>query len=153
MSDTPRRLVERLRSFAEAYPEDIFIPLTAEETKTYSSIITRASGGMGRHFATFAVSAADEIERLQAELAARDAEEMDAAELRALAFRQMDCAIEKLRNDLADRDAEIERLRNALEELVECERTDGQADGPSYTHWVNAWKRGRAAIAQAKEPT
>lgn len=74
MSDTPHTLVERLRSFAEAYPEDIFIPLTADETKAHSTIVTRASGGMGRHFAPFAVAAADEIERLQADLAARDAE-------------------------------------------------------------------------------
>jgi hypothetical protein len=80
-------------------------------------------------------------------LAARDAELARLREAKDAAVRLWN----ETGRDLQERDAELARLRNALAELVECERTDGMADGPSYTHWVNAWKRGRAALAQPLE--
>ena len=39
----------RWETWANAYPEDIFEPLTKEEIKQYSNIITRNSAAMGRH--------------------------------------------------------------------------------------------------------
>lgn len=55
-------LVETLRGFGRAYPEDIFGPVTAQETKEYGNLITRNSAAMGRHCAQFMVKAADMIE-------------------------------------------------------------------------------------------
>jgi hypothetical protein len=49
MTDTPP-IVRDLRSFAEAYPEDVFRPLTDADRKEHSVLITRASAQMGRHF-------------------------------------------------------------------------------------------------------
>lgn len=48
--------VHRLRSFAKAYPESIFAPLTEEERKLVGDgLISRNSAEVGRHFAKFAV--------------------------------------------------------------------------------------------------
>jgi len=56
-------LVKRLRGFAQAYPEDMFPPLTEEERgQLGGEIISRASAEMGRHFAKFATEAADALE-------------------------------------------------------------------------------------------
>jgi hypothetical protein len=63
-------LVERLRSLADAYPADVFPPVTDEDRANQPSLVTRASASMGRHFAPTFTEAADEIERLHAEPAA-----------------------------------------------------------------------------------
>jgi hypothetical protein len=64
---------QRLRDFAEAYPEDLFSPLTKEEVERLQSkgrhLLDRASAGMGRHFAPYAIQAADRIRDLEAALA------------------------------------------------------------------------------------
>jgi hypothetical protein len=39
----------RWETWATAYPEDVFTPITEEETKKYANIITRNSAAMGRH--------------------------------------------------------------------------------------------------------
>ena len=44
-------LSERLLERAEAYPEDVFGPITDDERKFYASIIQRAAAQMGRHMA------------------------------------------------------------------------------------------------------
>ena len=63
---------QRLRDFAEAYPEDLFSPLTKEEVERLQSkgrhLLDRASAGMGRHFAPYAIQAADRISDLEAAL-------------------------------------------------------------------------------------
>jgi hypothetical protein len=69
MTDTPP-IVRDLRSFAEAYPEDVFRPLTDADRKEHSVLITRASAQMGRHFGKWATKAADTIEALLAALEA-----------------------------------------------------------------------------------
>lgn len=61
-------LVETLRGFGRAYPEDIFGPVTQQETKEHGNLITRNSAAMGRHCAQFMVKAADMIDFLQSAL-------------------------------------------------------------------------------------
>lgn len=59
-----QRLIERLRSFSEAYPTDIFPELTAEEREALPrGIIDRISAGMGRHCAKIMIEAAEALER------------------------------------------------------------------------------------------
>lgn len=60
--------VLRLRSIANAYPEDIFGPVTDDERREHASLITRNSAAMGRHLGKFLAQAADEIERLEHEI-------------------------------------------------------------------------------------
>lgn len=67
-------LVERLRPYSTAYPEDIFIPLTDEDLLEHGMLITRASAGMGRHCAKFMAEAAARIEELELENARLRAE-------------------------------------------------------------------------------
>jgi hypothetical protein len=55
-------IIQRLRSFKGAYPEDIFQPFTDIELKAYTAIITRASAGMGRHFEKVFAEIADQLE-------------------------------------------------------------------------------------------
>lgn len=62
-------ITERLKDAAEAYPVDIFPPVTAEQRDTYPAVVTRASAQMGRHFSPMFIEAAKEIEILR-ELAA-----------------------------------------------------------------------------------
>ena len=61
-------LVNTLRSFGKAYPEDVFAPLGKNEiaavVKGYPGFVDRNSAGMGRHCAKFMERAADAIERL-----------------------------------------------------------------------------------------
>lgn len=57
-------LTHRLRSIANAYPEDIFGPVTEEEQKEHASLITRNSAAMGRHLGQFLIEAADAIDQL-----------------------------------------------------------------------------------------
>lgn len=55
-------LIHELRQFAQAYPEDIFTPLTDAEREGNDLIITKASAGMGRHCAKWFIKAADALE-------------------------------------------------------------------------------------------
>ena len=67
-------LVETLRAFAQAYPLDVFPPITDEERERLGAgLISRASAGMARHIGSFFTDAADRIEELEAiaELASR----------------------------------------------------------------------------------
>ena len=43
------RVAEQLSQWSKAYPEDVFIPLTPEQTAQHSMIVTQASAGMARH--------------------------------------------------------------------------------------------------------
>ena len=65
LSDADEELVRRLRDFARAYPEDIFLPMN-DDDKKHPGTITRASASMGRHFAKWFTRAADRIEALYA---------------------------------------------------------------------------------------
>lgn len=58
-------LVAQLRSHADAYPEDIFTPLSNAEVAMHEGIVTRASASMGRHMGAFLKQAADRIEELE----------------------------------------------------------------------------------------
>lgn len=60
-------IVQTLRDFGKAYPEDQFRPLTPGEIRLNSAIVTRVSAAMGRHCAKFMGEAADEIDKLRAE--------------------------------------------------------------------------------------
>ena len=66
LDDHPHEeLINRLRQTAEAYPEDIFTPLTDEDRKAHGTLISRASAGMGRHFSKLFTAAADALEGTQ----------------------------------------------------------------------------------------
>lgn len=59
-------LVETLRAFAQAYPVDVFPPITDEERERLGpGLISRASAGMVRHLSSFFTDAADRIEALE----------------------------------------------------------------------------------------
>ena len=58
-------ITERLKDAAQAYPADIFLPVTREQREAHPQIVTRASAAMGRHFSPMFTEAADEIERLR----------------------------------------------------------------------------------------
>lgn len=64
-------LVTQLRSFSQAYPEDMFRPLTKEDVdvvqKAYPGYTDRNSAAMGRPCAKFMEQAAVEIECLEHE--------------------------------------------------------------------------------------
>lgn len=64
-------LINTLRGFGRAYPEEIFSPLNRDEMaaviNAYPGFIDRNSAEMGRHCAKFMAKAADEIERLDKE--------------------------------------------------------------------------------------
>jgi hypothetical protein len=72
-------LVHRLRGLAQAYPEDIFGPVTPQEVKEHAGLITRNSAAMGRHLGQFFTEAANAIERLERENAALREALMNAA--------------------------------------------------------------------------
>ncbi len=57
-------VIHQMRSIAQAYPEDIFPPLTEAEVKGHSAIVSRASASMGRHFAKILKGMADDLERV-----------------------------------------------------------------------------------------
>lgn len=42
-------LIEEVQAFADAYPTDVFGPVTDDEREQYGSLIARASASMGRH--------------------------------------------------------------------------------------------------------
>ena len=143
MSDT---LVERLRDFAEAYPEDVFAPLPQDKIKAYSDIVTRASAGMGRHFAKFAKEAADEIERLTAE---RDQWKANHDNQVAIKAAILD------RPDLKERAASVQRLttqlaeaqRNKVEQARHCQELTAQLSEARAT-W---YEKGRRSIKRQNE--
>jgi hypothetical protein len=60
-------IIQRLRSFARAYPESMFPELTKEERamiiKVYPGFIDRASASMGRHIGKQLDEIADELEK------------------------------------------------------------------------------------------
>ncbi|MET0166189.1 MAG: hypothetical protein ABW318_14440 [Vicinamibacterales bacterium] len=60
-------IIQRLRSFDRAYPEDMFPALTKEElvtiAKVYPGFIDRASAAMGRHIGKQLNEIADELEK------------------------------------------------------------------------------------------
>ncbi len=63
-------IVPRLRSFAEAYPTDIFPPLTdAERGELKRGVMDRIGASMGRHCSKFMTEAADAIDAQGARLA------------------------------------------------------------------------------------
>jgi hypothetical protein len=63
-----QNIYDLLRGFEQAYPKDVFPPLTDQETAEHSEIIAKASAQMGRHMAQFTTQAADEIARLRMQL-------------------------------------------------------------------------------------
>ena len=62
--DQMAELAARLHDFGKAYPVEIFPEITDAERAEHSRLITRAAAQMGRHFAKFAVPAADLIESM-----------------------------------------------------------------------------------------
>jgi len=117
--DALDELDQTLRSFAKAYPENVFTPFSEEELETHSVIITRASGAMGRHMAQFTTQAADAIAALRAR--ARELEELSYSGARsdsAIPYRDI---VQKylLERDtaqaaLAERNADAERWQFVL---------------------------------------
>jgi hypothetical protein len=53
-----------LRAMAEAYPEDVFSPLTDADREAHPDIIQRASAGMGRHLSKRLAELADQLESI-----------------------------------------------------------------------------------------
>lgn len=81
---TPDKMAElaaRLHDFGKAYPVEIFPEITDEERAEHSRLITRAAAQMGRHFAKFAVPAADLIAGMAQRVP------LSEADVEALAFR------------------------------------------------------------------
>jgi hypothetical protein len=56
-------LIHRLRSIGQAYPEDVFPPLSSLEIKQHSAIVSQTAGAMGRHIGKIMIEIADEIEK------------------------------------------------------------------------------------------
>ena len=73
MSNDSEELINTLRGFTKAYPEDIFTPMDSETrdaiAQQYPGAIDRISAGMGRHCGKFFGQAADHIEALEARIA------------------------------------------------------------------------------------
>ena len=62
-TDQAEEFIRRLRSFAQAYPEDVFPPLTVDERKALPrGTIDRISASMGRHMSKLMVEVADYLE-------------------------------------------------------------------------------------------
>ncbi len=61
------QLINRLRQWANAYPEDMFPPLSKEELatvqKAFPGFLDRASAAMGRHMGRQLGELADELEK------------------------------------------------------------------------------------------
>lgn len=58
-----KALAERLLNASEAYPEDVFLPLTPAERAEHGDIVQRASAQMGRHFSSLLREAAEALTR------------------------------------------------------------------------------------------
>jgi hypothetical protein len=61
-------LIRKLRAYGDAYPRDVFPPLSDAELDKYSAIVTRASAAMGRQCALVMAEAAEALERFQLSL-------------------------------------------------------------------------------------
>jgi hypothetical protein len=61
------QIIHRLRQWADAYPEDMFPPLSKEELatiqKVFPGFVDRASASMGRHMGRQLRELADELEK------------------------------------------------------------------------------------------
>jgi len=55
-------LIERLRSAADAYPEDVFGKTTDEDRRAHGDVVQRAAATMGRHMAPLLREAAAALE-------------------------------------------------------------------------------------------
>jgi hypothetical protein len=119
-----------LRGFEQAYPEDIFLPLTDKEIEEHSQLIAKASAQMGRHMAKFTTQAADEIARLRVQLLeAKDYNshwsavahklglKLDAAEM---ALQHITLAID---DPTGDRDTVVERIRAIQGKLTDLRKS------------------------------
>ena len=60
-------LIERLRSAAEAYPEDVFGKTTSGDRLQHGDVVQRAAATMGRHMAPLLTEAAAALEAARAE--------------------------------------------------------------------------------------
>lgn len=58
---------QKLRSLANAYPEDIFPRLTEDEREGNELLLSAAAAEMGRHFSSVFSEAADRIDELEAQ--------------------------------------------------------------------------------------
>ena len=92
--DQMAELAARLHDFGKAYPVEIFSEITDAERAEHSGLITRAAAQMGRHFAKFAVPAADLIADmaqrvLDEPVAFRDPETGDFSRVRRVGWQQL----------------------------------------------------------------
>lgn len=60
-------LEKRLRDAAQAYPEDVFPPVTDEDREKCGFAVTRAAAAMGRHFSPMLTATADRIAELESQ--------------------------------------------------------------------------------------
>lgn len=126
-------IVQTLRNFGKAYPEDQFRPLTPGEMRLDSAIVTRVSAAMGRHCAKFMGEAADEIDKLRADL---DRERMRLAACGVVAMANTPESAKTARDMLpeyrsascddvarmVDKQMELRAAVEALAETVQAER-------------------------------
>lgn len=61
---TPEQVVRWLRDYIEAYPVDVFPPLTPDQITQNAEIVSRASAAMMRHIAPVLSAAIETIENL-----------------------------------------------------------------------------------------
>lgn len=127
-------IVQTLRNFGKAYPEDQFRPLTPGEMRLDSAIVTRVSAAMGRHCAKFMGEAADEIDKLRADL---DRERMRLAACGVVAMANTPESAKTARDMLpeyrsascddvarmVDKQMELRAAVTALAEVAQVERT------------------------------
>lgn len=94
------RLIDELESFAKAYPESVFGPVTDAEIRDFPNLITRNSAAMGRHMGKWMQRAADAIRALTAAPTVTDA---DLGEIARFAGTKNDAArlTHKLTTDAA----------------------------------------------------
>ena len=102
-------LLERLRGFEKAYSESVFVPPTREQRKRLHEkepgLQDCIAADMARHLVERAISpAADEIEALRTELAAKD------AKIQRLESR----GISDMQQELKEKDKRIEELEKEL---------------------------------------
>ena len=147
-------MIQTLRNWSNAYPENVFVPFTPEETEKHSMVITRARGAMGRHCGTYMVKAAAMIERLATNTDARILElgmernelarevealrsdtaapggQMTAADQKRVADAVVVCACGRTVSEQFA--LELERLLEAQRELAEANATLSQAMQDRY---------------------
>ena len=106
-------LLERLRGFEKAYPKSVFVSLTRELCKRLHEkepgLQDCIAADMARHLVEMAITpAADEIEALRTELAAKD------AKIQRLESR----GISDMQQELKEKDKRIEELQRLLRPLA-----------------------------------